>query len=63
MALKEVAIGGNEQLVFKSIELGEVVRELYAVENEKKEINEEYNSRIKILKKRMYKLAAEMKEG
>lgn len=62
MALKGVSVGGNEQLVFKSIELGEVVRELCVQENEKKEINEEYNARIKALKKRMYKLAAEMKE-
>lgn len=64
MALKEIpATKEGEQLLFQSIELGEVVRELKRQEFEKKEIDEDYNSRIKALKKRMYKLAAEMKAG
>lgn len=63
MALKEVPLKeGGEQIMFKSIELGEVVRELKAQEEEKKEINDDLNGRIKLLKKRMYRLAAEMKE-
>ena len=64
MALKEIpATKEGEQLLFQSIELGEVVRELQRQEFEKKEIDEDYTGRIKALKKRMYKLAAEMKAG
>ena len=63
MPLKEVSLNEGEQLRFKAIELGEVVRELAAQEAEKKEINEEYNGRIKLLRKRMFKLAAEMKSN
>ena len=52
----------GEQLMFKSIELGEVVRELAAQELEKKEANEEFNAQIKALRERMFKLAAEMEK-
>ena len=62
MAIKEVAIKEGEQMMFKSIELGEVVRQLKATEERKSEINEELNGEIKMLKARMYRLAAEMKE-
>lgn len=65
MAIREISLEGKngEQLIFKAVELGEVVRELAAQEAEKKELNEEYNGRIKLLKKRMFKLGAEMKAG
>jgi len=52
MALKEIPLrDGEQQLMFKSIELGEVVRELKATEDEKKEINEDLNGRIKLAQK------------
>jgi hypothetical protein len=62
MALKEVPMKEGEQLMFRAIELGEVVREIDATEQQKKEMTDEYNTRIKLLKKRMVKLAYEMKE-
>jgi hypothetical protein len=51
----------SEQPMFAAIELGEVVREIASVEIQKKEANEEWNAQLKILKMRMFKLAADMK--
>lgn len=57
MTLKELPKENQEQLTFKAFELAEVVRELDSVEVQKKEANEEWNTQIKALKKRMVKLA------
>lgn len=64
MALKEMTGGMKdpEQLTFKAFELAEVVRALDLVEAQKKEANENWNIEIKALKKRMIRLANEIKE-
>lgn len=59
--LKEIPIGDREQLMLPAIELGEVVREIGRIEIQKKEANEDWNIELKALKKRMFKLADEMK--
>ena len=51
-----------EQLTFKAFELAEVVREIDSVETEKKEANENWAAQLKLLKKRMVKLAYECKQ-
>ena len=61
MGLKELPKENQEQLTFKAFELAEVVRELDNIEVQKKEANEEWTAQIKILKKRMVKLAYECK--
>ena len=61
MTLKEIPQGAaGEQLTFKGIELGELVRALNDVETEKKQQNEEWLVQIKAYKKRILKLAMEM---
>ena len=62
MGLKELPPKDAEQLTFKAFELAEVVRELDSVETQKKEANEEWTAQIKALKKRMIKLANEVKQ-
>ena len=64
MALKEMTGGTKdpEQLTFKAFELAEVVREIDSVEVQKKEANEDWNMQLKALKKRMVKLAYEVKK-
>ena len=64
MAIKEMTGGTKdpEQLTFKAFELAEVVREIDSVETQKKEANEEWNIQLKALKKRMVKLAYEVKK-
>ena len=47
---------------FPGIELGAVVREIDLIESAKSEANEEWNIQLKALKKRMFRLAASMKE-
>jgi hypothetical protein len=49
-----------EQLEFPGIKLGELVRELIAVQEQKKEANEEFNADIKSLQKQIKKIAYEM---
>ena len=61
MSLKELPVKDREQLTFKAFELAEIVRELDSVEVQKKEANEEWNTQIKALKKRMVRLANECK--
>lgn len=63
MALKELLQKNNQQdqPMFPGFELAEVVRELARVEAAKRERNEEWNIEIKSLKKRMFRLADEMK--
>lgn len=51
---------GGTQLMFTAVELGEVVREIGAVEFAKKEANEEWTAQLKALKKRMFALAAKL---
>ena len=63
MGLKEMPAKDGEQLTFKGFELAEVVRALDDVEIQKKEANEEWNVEIKALKKKMIRLAREMKES
>lgn len=64
MALREIPLDqkeNGEQLMFKSMELAELVRALDGVEMQKKEANEDFNIQIKAYKKRIVKLAYEMK--
>jgi hypothetical protein len=61
MALKEITIGDGEQLMIPAIELGQVVREIASVEFQKREANADWNIQLKMLKKRMFKLAEDMK--
>lgn len=61
MALKEVPLNdGPEQLSFKAFELAEMVAELIHTEAEKKDVNEDFNHRIKALKKSVVRLSAEI---
>jgi hypothetical protein len=61
MPIKEIPQGAaGEQLTFKGIELGELVRALNDVETEKKQQNEEWGVQIKAYRKRILKLAMEM---
>lgn len=50
----------GEQLEFKAFRLADCVRDLLAIEYEKKEATEEWNIRIKALKKEIAKLSAEI---
>ena len=65
MALKEMPSGTKdpEQLTFKAFELAEAIRDMIGVETAKKEANEEWNIQLKALKKRMVKLAYEVKDA
>lgn len=51
----------EQQMELPGIRLGELVRELLAVEQEKKDANEEFNHSIKALKKQIAALAVSMK--
>lgn len=51
-----------EQLEFPGIKLGELVRELIALQEQKKETNDEFNTEIKALQKKIKKIAYEMAE-
>ena len=62
MALREVSLEGPEQLSFKAFELAEAVAELIQVEAQKKDANEDFNIRIKALKKNIVRLSGEIKE-
>lgn len=64
MTLREVPLdqANGEQLVFKSIELAECIRQLDSIEVQKKEANDEWNVQIKAYRKKILKLAYEMKE-
>ena len=62
MTLKEIPMASGEQLMIPLIELGEVVREIASVEFAKAEANADWNWHLKILKKRMFALAANAKE-
>lgn len=60
MALKELRVETEGQLEFNAFRLADCVRDLLAVETEKKEANEEWNQRIKALKKSIAKLSGEI---
>lgn len=60
MALKEVPLGGPEQLSFKAFELADAVAELLHTEAVKKDANEEWNIQIKALKKSIMRLSDEI---
>lgn len=61
MALKEINLSNApEQLTFKAFELASLVAELLSTEAEKKDANEEFNARIKALKKSIAKASAEI---
>jgi hypothetical protein len=62
MALKEVSMAKDnpEQLSFKAFELADCVRELLAIEYQKKEANEHWNIEIKALKKSIARLSGEI---
>ena len=50
-----------EQLSFeKAFELADIVAQLIRVETEKKELNEDFNARIKLYKKQIIKLSGEI---
>lgn len=59
MALKELRVEG-EQLEFKAFRLADCVRDLLAIEYQKKEANEAWNIQIKALKKEIARLSAEI---
>lgn len=61
MALKEVPLNdGPEQLSFKAFELADLVAEMLRTEAEKKLANEDFNDRLKALKKSISKLSIEI---
>lgn len=57
----EIKKGEPEQLTLLGFQLAELVRELDAQEEEKKEAMDEFNTRIKSLKKSIRKLAYELR--
>lgn len=50
----------QEQLEFPGIKLGELVRELIAIKDQKKEANDEFNTEIKAIEKQIKKIAFDM---
>ena len=62
MSLKQIPLGGTEQLSFKAFELAEVVARLLALEAEKKMANEKFNMQIKECKISIVELSAEIEE-
>lgn len=63
MALKEIPLHQPEQLSFKAFELAAMVASLLATEAEKKDVIEDFNDRIKAIKKSIAKLSAEIEAG
>ena len=60
MALKEISRIEPEQLSFKAFELASMVASLLHTEAEKKEVTDDFNDRIKAIKKSIARLSAEI---
>lgn len=63
MALKEFPLHQPEQLSFKAFELAGMIASLLATEAEKKYVMEDFNDRIKAIKKSIARLSAEIEAG
>ena len=64
MALKEMSLDKQpEQLTFKTFELASLVAELLSTEAQKKEANEDFNTRIKALKKSIARTSSEIESA
>ena len=57
MALKEIPMKSGEQLVFSAIEMCDLVNRIGAIELEKQLMNRDWNEELKMLKRRLFKLA------